>query len=128
MIMINNKLQHPTSTVLQSRTAMFLPVKALSKNYQNTTIEITNNNGTIILENCKLTQVHRNIIDCIFSYYEPSVFEDGTIAFVFSKYDLLEKIGHTSKGNGQWLEKKSGSRYFCESLFWASQPKQAAKT
>ena len=22
----------------------------------------------------------------------------------------------------------SGSRYFCESLFWASQPKQAAKT
>ncbi|WP_230988158.1 hypothetical protein [Bathymodiolus japonicus methanotrophic gill symbiont] len=25
-------------------------------------------------------------------------------------------------------DKKSGSRYFCESLFWASQPKQAAKT
>jgi hypothetical protein len=25
-------------------------------------------------------------------------------------------------------EKKEGSRYFCESLFWASQPKQAAKT
>ncbi len=24
--------------------------------------------------------------------------------------------------------RKSGSRYFCESLFWASQPKQAAKT
>ncbi|TXL15588.1 hypothetical protein BMR05_02805 [Methylococcaceae bacterium HT4] len=24
--------------------------------------------------------------------------------------------------------KISGSRYFCESLFWASQPKQAAKT
>ncbi|WP_221894353.1 helix-turn-helix domain-containing protein [Bathymodiolus japonicus methanotrophic gill symbiont] len=24
--------------------------------------------------------------------------------------------------------KPSGSRYFCESLFWASQPKQAAKT
>jgi hypothetical protein len=24
--------------------------------------------------------------------------------------------------------RKAGSRYFCESLFWASQPKQAAKT
>jgi hypothetical protein len=24
--------------------------------------------------------------------------------------------------------KSAGSRYFCESLFWASQPKQAAKT
>ncbi|GFO74277.1 hypothetical protein BPLS_P0863 [Bathymodiolus platifrons methanotrophic gill symbiont] len=23
---------------------------------------------------------------------------------------------------------RAGSRYFCESLFWASQPKQAAKT
>ncbi|WP_221902054.1 hypothetical protein [Bathymodiolus platifrons methanotrophic gill symbiont] len=26
------------------------------------------------------------------------------------------------------IQKVSGSRYFCESLFWASQPKQAAKT
>ena len=25
-------------------------------------------------------------------------------------------------------EDQAGSRYFCESLFWASQPKQAAKT
>jgi hypothetical protein len=27
-----------------------------------------------------------------------------------------------------WFIKPAGSRYFCESLFWASQPKQAAKT
>ncbi|WP_221899658.1 hypothetical protein [Bathymodiolus platifrons methanotrophic gill symbiont] len=26
------------------------------------------------------------------------------------------------------LTAAAGSRYFCESLFWASQPKQAAKT
>jgi transposase-like protein len=26
------------------------------------------------------------------------------------------------------MEERAGSRYFCESLFWASQPKQAAKT
>ncbi|TAL46414.1 MAG: hypothetical protein EPN89_10445 [Methylovulum sp.] len=26
-----------------------------------------------------------------------------------------------------WLVELSGSRYFCESLFWVSQPKQAAK-
>jgi hypothetical protein len=31
--------------------------------------------------------------------------------------------------NYQGKEKEAaGSRYFCESLFWASQPKQAAKT
>ncbi|WP_263458798.1 hypothetical protein [Bathymodiolus japonicus methanotrophic gill symbiont] len=28
----------------------------------------------------------------------------------------------------QHCNESSGSRYFCESLFWASQPKQAAKT
>jgi transposase InsO family protein len=27
-----------------------------------------------------------------------------------------------------WRSVKAGSRYFCEILFWASQPKQAAKT
>jgi hypothetical protein len=27
-----------------------------------------------------------------------------------------------------YANKEAGSRYFCESLFWASQPKQAAKT
>jgi hypothetical protein len=26
------------------------------------------------------------------------------------------------------LDRRAGSRYFCESLFWASLPKQAAKT
>jgi hypothetical protein len=29
---------------------------------------------------------------------------------------------------GRLVKNKTGSRYFCESLFWASQPKQAAKT
>jgi len=36
--------------------------------------------------------------------------------------DLME-FGGISVG-----ELRAGSRYFCESLFWASQPKQAAKT
>jgi hypothetical protein len=30
--------------------------------------------------------------------------------------------------NAKELKDWAGSRYFCESLFWASQPKQAAKT
>jgi predicted amidophosphoribosyltransferase len=33
---------------------------------------------------------------------------------------------YRQRGFNQTLE--AGSRYFCESLFWASQPKQAAKT
>jgi hypothetical protein len=42
---------------------------------------------------------------------------DGAIAL---KYD--QKTSDLRKQLG------AGSRYFCESLFWASQPKQAAKT
>jgi hypothetical protein len=40
----------------------------------------------------------------------------------FLKYEAYTSI---SKEKYQEL---AGSRYFCESLFWASQPKQAAKT
>ena len=42
---------------------------------------------------------------------------------------LPETLDFVADGNvrkGQQIA--AGSRYFCESLFWASQPKQAAKT
>jgi hypothetical protein len=45
-----------------------------------------------------------------------------------------ENIVNRNNNNGQLPDNKgkrirqAGSRYFCESLFWASQPKQAAKT
>ncbi len=63
--------------------------------------------------------------------------------------DLEYALGLDFDGNGEitWIELRTryqeikkyafsslqinndaGSRYFCESLFWASQPKQAAKT
>jgi len=106
MMYIDNKKQHPTSTVLQSRFAMFLPVEKLSKNYENVTIKIENKRGLIVLESCKLTQIHRNIVDCIFSFYEPTVLDDDSVVFTFSKYDLLKKLGHFSRRNGTWLEKK----------------------
>jgi hypothetical protein len=105
-MIIDNKKQHPTSTTLQSRTAMFLPVKALSKNYKEINIKIKNQYGTLVLSDIKLTQTHRNIVDCIFSYYEPIYLDDGSAAFVFSKYDLLKKLGHSSRKNGKWLESK----------------------
>ncbi|WP_221902210.1 hypothetical protein [Bathymodiolus platifrons methanotrophic gill symbiont] len=39
------------------------------------------------------------------------------------KHPYSKKVNMTKE-----LEYEEGSRYFCESLFWASQPKQAAKT
>jgi hypothetical protein len=50
---------------------------------------------------------------------------------------MIEKVKNKKPGRPSFLaikiahkpnNKKAGSCYFCESLFWASQPKQAAKT
>ena len=61
--------------------------------------------------------------------------------FIPQIHDLLRKEGFpedvsatvqqvviTPGNKPEITERKAGSRYFCESLFWASQPKQAAKT
>ncbi|WP_221893662.1 hypothetical protein [Bathymodiolus japonicus methanotrophic gill symbiont] len=47
--------------------------------------------------------------------YVSMIFSGGWLKHVFITMKAMKKL-------------KSGSRYFCESLFWASQPKQAAKT
>lgn len=100
------KSKRAVSTRLQSRTAMFLPVKQLSKNFSSTDIEVTNRYGKITLRDCKLTQVHRNIIDVIFSNYEAIKLDDGSVAFTFSKYDVLKELGYSYRNNTNWLESK----------------------
>lgn len=95
------------STILQSRTPMFLPVKQLSKNFAGTDIVVENDIGKITLRKCKLTQVHRNIVDLIFSSLEPAiVYEDGSVGYVFSKYEILSALGHKHRNNSLWLERK----------------------
>ncbi|WP_221897455.1 hypothetical protein [Bathymodiolus japonicus methanotrophic gill symbiont] len=46
----------------------------------------------------------------------------GLTAWVISVYEVIKTEIFRK------IFSVSGSRYFCESLFWASQPKQAAKT
>ncbi|WP_147636148.1 hypothetical protein [Bathymodiolus platifrons methanotrophic gill symbiont] len=67
-------------------------------------------------------------------YFEELLFADvkrqaNNLGLSLSAYirKTLEKDLEERKKNPQTLD-FSGSRYFCESLFWASQPKQAAKT
>lgn len=100
------KSERAVTTILESRTAMFLPVKQVSKNFVFTDIEVKNNYGTVTLKDCKLTQVHRNIVDVIFSNYEPIRMLDGAVAFTFSKYDVLKELGHFTRRNTKWLETK----------------------
>ena len=94
---------NPTSTVLQSRTAMFLPTCRANG---ETDIEVINSHGKITLRKCRLTQTHRNIIDCIFSYYAASTLPDGSVVFTFTMHDLLSKLGHKTLTNHGWLTDK----------------------
>ncbi len=99
--------KRPVSTVVQSRTAMFLPVMKLSGSFDGTAdIVVKNSIGTITLKDCKLTQTHRNIVDLIFSNFEPiKIYENGDVAYVFPKYAILKKVQKNGR-NGAWLVKK----------------------
>jgi hypothetical protein len=57
----------------------------------------------------------RQVIKTTLNEFETTSLRDASIA-------LLKTLDYQSD------KTIPGSRYFCESLFWASQPKQAAKT
>ena len=54
-------------------------------------------------------------------------FADFSSAQGYALYSIRRRV-LLAAGFSRWLQQQSESRYFCESLFWASQPKQAAKT
>lgn len=112
-IKVKGKDQHPVSTVIQSRVPMFLPVKTLNNDSDDSIdIEIINKNGKIVLSKCKLTQVHRNIIDVLFSYYTPTKLRNGEVGFKFTKYDFFRKYyvnngeNKNTPKNSKWLIEK----------------------
>ncbi len=105
---VKGKDQHPTSTVIQSRVPMFLPVKTVNNDTDDSIdIEIINKHGRIVLSKCKLTQVHRNIIDVIFSYYEPIDLGYGQVGFKFTKYDFFKNYYISNNGDEKKVSKNS---------------------
>ncbi|MGO9612364.1 MAG: hypothetical protein ACLPX5_04965 [Dissulfurispiraceae bacterium] len=98
-----NKSEYPVTTVTQGRVPIFLPVKQTD---QKLDLEVTNIWGKCVIRGCRLTQVHRNILDCIFTYHRHFYKEgDGAVAFLVNPYQLLQKLG-VSPTNHTWLAKK----------------------
>jgi hypothetical protein len=62
----------------------------------------------------------KSVVENSFGHFKKHKREDDNVQKDDPNYD--------GGANGISLNKAAGSRYFCESLFWASQPKQAAKT
>ncbi|HIG65845.1 MAG TPA: hypothetical protein EYQ43_09930 [Methyloprofundus sp.] len=49
----------------------------------------------------------------------------------YMRQRAADHLGVSLSAISRWVKAEkgpTGSRYFCESLFWASQPKQATKT
>lgn len=63
--------------------------------------------GSVKIKGNILTQIHRDVIDAIFStatYSENT--KNGNIALFFSGYEVQDFLGRKSKTNNTWLKKK----------------------
>ncbi|WP_221897217.1 AAA family ATPase [Bathymodiolus japonicus methanotrophic gill symbiont] len=81
-------------------------------------LEILNKND---IDTIKIARSH--LSEWLHSASEAINQTEITCDTLITQISTLEKWLHDIK-----KRQKAGSRYFCESLFWASQPKQAAKT
>ena len=95
----------PVSTGSQARLPAFLPVKRVADS-RSRQVSIRTSWGEIIFKNFKLTQVHRNILDVIFTCYDHKVkADDGSVTFFISLRQLQKMIG-SSCNNHTWLKEK----------------------
>lgn len=102
------KSQIPATTVTQSRAIMFLPVSRTShlQKLEKDTAHLVfkNAHAEVSIKGRLLTQVHRNILDAIFSYYEPArVHQDGSVSYAFTMHSLLKHLGDVHARNHAWL-------------------------
>ena len=95
--------RHAVTTVTQSRSAIFAPTLRPTANTATVVVETHWAKATI--SRVQLTQVHRDILDVLFTHVEPHYRGDGSVAFVFHPHAILKKI-HQTGNNVQWLKKK----------------------
>ena len=103
------------STVTELRVGVFAPITQITTNSltykefveQGRVRTIKTNWGSVKIKGNILTQIHKDIIDAIFTtatYTEKT--KRGNIALFFSSYKVQECLGRKSKGNSSWLKKK----------------------
>lgn len=90
------------TTVIQSRLPLFLPVLRLAPRARGADIVVENPWGSIKIKKCRLTQVHRDLLDAIFTSTKPPVWlDDGAMVLIFDLRDVqrLLKTSH----NHTWI-------------------------
>ena len=102
----NRPNKHPITTVTQCRVPIFWPTNKppRAKGVHNLVIE--NSYGKATIENCKLTQVHRNLLDVILAYHHGLYFyQDGAAGFLVDLYEV-QNILQIYASNHTWVLKK----------------------
>lgn len=103
------------STVTELRVGIFAPITqitAASQTYKNFVANSRERRlqtpwGSVIVRGNILTQVHRDIIDAIFSTAtNVETTQNGNIALFFSGYEVQKFLGKKSSTNNNWLKKK----------------------
>ena len=114
---VKKKFQDSTSTVEELRLAIFAPVQQFAHN-SKTNIDMKKNKkivrktnwGEIKVEKTLLSQIHRDLLDCVISYGEqtkPLNDKKDTIAYRFSGGEILKKYSPSGNSrNTKWLEDK----------------------
>lgn len=108
------KFDNSTSTVEELRLAIFAPVSKFPHNSKtminmkkNKKIVRKTNWGEVTVERTPLSQIHRDLLDCILSYgdsVKPLGDNKNTIAYCFSATDILKHYGAEKSRNTKWLE------------------------
>ena len=97
------KHRHAVTTVTQCRSAIFAPTLRPTATSAKVVVETAWARATIT--RVQLTQVHRDILDVLFTHFEPHYREDGSCAFLFHPHALLRKF-HATGNNTAWLRAK----------------------
>lgn len=102
------KSQLPATTATQSRAIMFLPLyrsEGLHKLGKDESVTVfKNNHAEVSVKGRLLTQIHRNILDAIFSYYEPArTNTDGSVSYAITLHSLMKHLGDKHARNHSWL-------------------------
>lgn len=94
---------HAVTTVTQARAAIFSPTLRPTASTATVVVETPWAKATI--SRVQLTQVHRDILDVLFTHFDPHLRTDGSCAFVFHPHAVLKRL-HETGNNVAWLRAK----------------------
>ena len=96
----------PTSTVTQSRVTMWHgPASDVDTDGKLIRSFVTEGGKVVVKGAVLLNQNHRNILDTIFSFYQPTVTDKG-LEFKFHWHDIQKNMEKKSKHNGNWYSER----------------------